>query len=161
MEIRVAVPEDAEAIRTIYNAEVSGSTVTFDLVERTPAEQRAFMAEHSGVYPLLVAVEDDAVVAFASLSPYRTRPGYSTTAEDSIYVSSDRRGSGIGKLLLSALLDEARLHGFHSVIGRIVGEHPASVALHRSCGFEVVGVEKEVGRKFGRWLDVCLMQVLL
>ena len=87
MEIRVACPEDAEAIRSIYNAEVTGSMVTFDLVERSPEEQRAWMSEHSGVYALLVAEIEGDVVGFASLSPYRTRPGYSTTAEDSIYVA--------------------------------------------------------------------------
>jgi L-amino acid N-acyltransferase len=161
LEIRVARPEDAEAIRTIYNAEVAGSTVTFDLVERTAEDQRAWMAEHSGVYALLVAVIDDEVVGFASLSPYRTRPGYSTTAEDSIYVARSHRAEGVGKVLLSSLVDQARLHGFHSLVGRIVGDHPASVALHRSCGFEVIGIEREIGRKFGRWLDVCLMQLLL
>lgn len=161
MEIRVARPEDAETIRAIYNTEVAGSTVTFDLVERTPAEQRAWMAEHSGVYALLVADIDGEVVGFASLSPYRTRPGYSTTAEDSIYVDRSHRGQGVGKALLTALVDQARLHGFHSLVGRIVGDHEASIALHRSCGFDVIGIEREIGRKFGRWLDVCLMQILL
>ncbi|MGB9112046.1 MAG: N-acetyltransferase family protein [Acidimicrobiales bacterium] len=161
MQIRVARPEDAEPIRAIYNAEVTGSTVTFDLVERSPEDQRAWMAEHSGVYALLVAEINGEVVGFASLSPYRTRPGYSTTAEDSIYVAASHRGAGVGKALLSALVDQARLHGFHSLIGRVVGDHPASIALHRACGFEVIGIEREVGRKFGRWLDVCLMQALL
>ncbi len=161
MEIRVACPGDAEAIRSIYNAEVTGSMVTFDLVERTPEEQRAWMSEHSGVYALLVAEIDGAVVGFASLSPYRTRPGYSTTAEDSIYVAPSHRGEGVGKELLSALVDQARLHGFHALIARIVGDHAASIAVHRACGFEVIGIEREIGRKFGRWLDVCLMQVLL
>jgi L-amino acid N-acyltransferase len=161
LEIRVARPDDAEAIRSIYNAEVSGSMVTFDLVERSAEDQRAWMAEHSGVYALLVAEIEGEVVGFASLSPYRTRPGYSTTAEDSIYVAPSHRGEGVGRTLLSALVDQGRLHGFHSLVARIVGDHPASVALHRACGFEVIGIEREVGRKFGRWLDVCLMQVLL
>lgn len=161
MEIRVAHPEDAEAIRAIYNAEVTGSMVTFDLVERSPEDQRAWMAEHSGVYALLVAAIDGEIVGFASLSPYRTRPGYSTTAEDSIYVARSHRGEGVGKALLSALVDQARLHGFHSLVARIVGDHEASIALHRACGFEVIGIEREIGRKFGRWLDVCLMQALL
>ncbi|MGA8297151.1 MAG: N-acetyltransferase family protein [Acidimicrobiales bacterium] len=161
MEIRVARVGDAEAIRSIYNAEVTGSMVTFDLVERSPEDQRAWMAVHSGVYAVLVAEINGEVVGFASLSPYRTRPGYSTTAEDSVYVARSHRGEGTGKALLSALVDQARLHGFHSLIGRVVGDHEASIALHRACGFQVIGIEREVGRKFGRWLDVCLMQVLL
>ena len=103
MQIRVACPGDAEAIRAIYNAEVSGSIVTFDLVERSPEDQRAWMAEHSGVYALLVAEIEGEVIGFASLSPYRTRPGYSTTAEDSIYVAPlSHRGAGVGKELLGA-----------------------------------------------------------
>ena len=105
--------------------------------------------------------ELDEIVGFGSLSPYRDRPAYSTTVEDSVYVHRDRRGGGVGRLLLDELLALATTHGFHSVIGRIVGGHEASIALHRACGFEQAGVEREVGRKFGRWLDVMVMQRLL
>lgn len=161
VEIRTARLEDAEAIRTIYNAEVVGSTVTFDLVERTATEQDDWMAQHSGVYALVVAEEGGEIIGFASVSPYRPRPAYSTTVEDSIYVSRAHRGQGIGRALLTELVARARMHGFHSMIARIVGDHDASIALHRSCGFELVGTEREVGRKFGRWLDVDLMQLLL
>ena len=161
MEIRRATDADSEAIREIYNREVLGSTVTFDLVARSPEEQRAWMDAHAGAYPAIVAVEDGAVIGFASLSPYRPRPAYSTTAEDSVYVASGQRGAGIGKALLGAIVDLAASHGFHAVMARIVGHHEASIALHASCGFELVGIEREVGRKFGRWLDVALMQRLL
>jgi phosphinothricin acetyltransferase len=119
------------------------------------------MDSHAGVYPVIVAEEGGAVVAFASLSPYRPRPGYSTTVEDSVYVASSHRGAGVGKLLLGELIERGMAHGFHSIIGRIVGDHSASIALHRSCGFELIGVEREVGRKFGKWLDVAVMQRLL
>lgn len=161
MEIRAAVAEDAEAIRSIYNTEVTGSTVTFDLVERTAAEQAEWMARHSGVYAVVVAVDGVDVVGFAALSPYRPRPAYSTTVEDSIYVAAAHRGQGVGKTLLGELVARARLHGFHSVVAHIVGNHEASIALHRSCGFELIGTEREIGRKFGRWLDVVVMQLLL
>jgi phosphinothricin acetyltransferase len=161
MEVRLAEPEDSEAIRQIYNVEVLGSTVTFDLVARDPEEQQAFMEAHSGVYPLVVAVIDGEVAGFASLSPYRPRPAYSTSAEDSVYVDAGHRGQGVGKALLSEVLALAAAHGFHSVMARIVGDHQASIALHRSCGFELVGIEREIGRKFGRWLDVALMQLLI
>ncbi len=100
-------------------------------------------------------------MGFASLSAYRPRPAYSTTVEDSIYVHRDLRGQGVGRLLLGDLVTLARDHGFHSVIGRIVGNHDASIALHAACGFEQVGREHEVGRKFNRWLDVVLMQLML
>ena len=159
---RLAERRDAEALRRIYNVEVQESTVTFDLVPRSLAEQVAWIDEHSGGHPAIVAVgDDDAVVGFASLTPYRPRPAYAPTVEDSVYVDRDCRGAGLGKLLLAELVELARDHGFHSVIARIVGGHAASIALHEACGFEQVGVEREVGRKFGRWLDVVLMQRML
>jgi L-amino acid N-acyltransferase len=159
--VRLATLDDAEAVRTIYNREVTGSTVTFDLVPRSLDDQRAWLAAHAGAHPAVVAVSGEAVIGFGSLSPYRDRPAYATTVEDSVYVDRDLRGRGVGRLLLAELVRLAGLHGFHSVMGRIVGGHDASIALHRSCGFELVGVEREVGRKFGRWLDVVVMQRLL
>ena len=150
---------DADALRAIYNIEVLESTVTFDLRPRSLAEQVAWIEEHSGGHPAIVAVDaTDEVVGFASLTPYRPRPAYSTTVEDSVYVRRDLRGRGVGRLLLGELVQLARDHGFHSVIARIVGDHDASIALHRACGFEQVGREIEVGRKFNRWLDVVVMQ---
>src|SRR5688572_21829442 len=165
MEVRLAVSDDAEPIRAIYNREVTGSTVTFDLVPRSLADQQAWLAEHSGAHPAVVAVDGPAgagrVAGFGSLSPYRSRPAYATTVEDSVYVHEDFRGQGVGRLLLAELVRLATVHGFHAVMARVAGGHEASIALHRACGFELVGVEREVGRKFGRWLDVALMQRLL
>lgn len=199
MRTRLATNDDAEAIRVIYNAEVVGSTVTFDMVPRSSADQLAWLAQHRGAYPAIVAVVErqgeaggvegggvgggegggglggegggregkdsegalGGVVGFASVSPYRSRPAYSTTVEDSVYVRPDCRGRGVGRLLLSDLVELTAAHGFHSVMARIVGGHAASIALHQSCGFQLVGVEREVGRKFGRWLDVVVMQRLL
>ncbi|MHB1928738.1 MAG: GNAT family N-acetyltransferase [Acidimicrobiales bacterium] len=162
MRARPVTRDDAEAVRAIYNREVLGSTVTFDLVARSLAEQLEWIDEHSGAHPAIVAVDDeDRVRGFASLSPYRTRPAYRTTVEDSVYVDRASRGTGIGHLLLSEVVALAGAHGFHAVMARVVGNHEASIRLHRSCGFELVGVEREVGRKFGKWLDVALMQRLL
>ena len=162
MQVRLARLDDAEAIRAIYNREVTASTVTFDLVPRSSAEQRAWLQERSGAHAVVVAADSAGqVVGFGSLSPYRDRPAYRTTVEDSVYVHHDHRGSGVGALLLEELLAVAGRHGFHTVIARIVGDHQASIALHRRHGFTMVGVEREVGRKFGRWLDVAVMQRLL
>jgi L-amino acid N-acyltransferase YncA len=159
--VRLARRDDAEAIRTIYNIEVTGSMVTFDLVARTLADQQAWLAEHDGVHPAVVAESGGEVVGFGSLAPYRSRPAYATTVEDSVYVRRDCRGMGVGRALLSELVRLGTVHGFHAVMARIVGGHEASIGLHGACGFELVGIEREVGRKFGRWLDVVLMQRLL
>ena len=161
MDVRLARPDDAPGIRAIYNVEVVEATVTFDLVPRSLEEQHAWLAAHAGAHPAIVAIEGDDVLGFGSLSPYRDRPAYATTVEDSVYVRRDQRGRGVGRMLLGELVTVATTHGFHSVIGRIVGGHEASIALHRECGFEQAGIEREVGRKFGRWLDVVLMQKLL
>lgn len=161
MEIRLAAVADAEAVRTIYNHEVLHSTVTFDLRPRSLAEQEAWLRARSGAHAAVVAVLDGEVVGFASLSPYRDRPAYSTSVEDSVYVRRDRRGTGVGRALLEELVKLATQHGFHTVLARVVGGHDASIALHRSVGFEVVGTEREVGRKFNRWLDVVVLQRLL
>ena len=161
IDVRPAEPGDAEAIRAIYNAEVTGSTVTFDLVPRTPQDQLAWQARHSGAHPAVVAVRAGDVVGFASLSAYRDRPAYSTTVEDSVYVHAEHRGEGVGRVLLTEICRLATVHGFHAVMARIADAQPASIGLHQACGFELVGVEREVGRKFGRWLDVAVMQKLL
>lgn len=161
VHIRLVEHRDAEAIRAIYNLEVTESSVTFDLVPRSLAEQLAWIDEHAGGHPAVVAEEADTVVGFAALTPYRPRPAYATTVEDSVYVHRDHRGAGVGRLLLDDLVRRATDHGFHAVIARIVGGHEASIALHRASGFTEIGREREVGRKFGRWLDVVLMQRML
>ena len=161
VSVRLARLDDAEATAAIYNREVLGTTVTFDMVARSTEDQRAWLAARSGAHPAVVAEAGGALVAFGCLWPYRDRPAYATTVEDSVYVDHRWRGRGVGRAVLEELLALATAHGFHAVMARIVGGHDASIALHRACGFELVGVEREVGRKFGRWLDVALMQRLL
>jgi phosphinothricin acetyltransferase len=132
------------------------------MVARSHEEQLAWLEGHTGAYAATVLVDDaHAVAGFASLSPYRSRPAYAPTVEDSVYVHHEHRGRGFGRLLLDDLLRRARDHGFHSVIARIVGGHEASIAVHARCGFEYAGTEREVGRKQSRWLDVVLMQRML
>jgi phosphinothricin acetyltransferase len=160
--IRLAEPRDAEAIRAIYNLEVTETTVTFDLVARSLDQQREWLVEHSGGHPAVVAVDPaGAVMGFGSLSPYKERPAYFPTVEDSVYVHRDHRGAGVGRLVLGELLALAQTYGYHSVVARIVGGHDASISLHAAHGFELVGIEREVGRKLGRWLDVVVMQKML
>jgi len=162
VQLRPASVDDTAAILEIYNHQVLTSTATFDLVPRTLEEQRLWLTQRSGAHAVLVAESDDSAFAgFGALSAYRERAGYATTVEDSVYVAEGHQGEGVGRLLLEELIEVARSHGFHAMMAKIVGGHEASIGLHRSCGFEVVGHEREVGRKFGRWLDVVLMEHLL
>ena len=174
MRIRLAEVADAEAIRSIYNVEVLESTNTFDMAPRTKGEQEAWILQHSGVHPAVVATEahdsgvaglvganGEIILGFGSLSAFRERSGYSATAENSLYVDRAQRGRGVGKALLAELLVLASAHGFHSVIARIAGHNETSIGLHEAAGFELVGVEREVGRKHRQWLDVVELQRLL
>ncbi len=159
--VRLARLEDSEAIRRIYNVEVQTSTVTMDILPRDAETQRNWLSARSGAHAVVVAVEDDHVVGFGSLSPWRDRDGYRTTVEDSVYVGRDHQGKGVGKAVLGELVRVAREHGFHAVMARIAAGHDASLALHRSVGFVHVGTEHEVGRKFGRWVDIELLELLV
>ena len=159
--IRLATLDDAAAVRAIYNIEVEQYTSTFDLVPRSLAEQRDWLSARSGAFAAVVAEIDDEVVGFGSLSPYKDRPAYRTTVEDSVYVDRDRARQGIGRALLEHIVEVARQNGFHSVMARIEATVVPSIKLHEACGFETVGTERQVGRKFGRWLDVVSMQRML
>ena len=162
MQVRLANLGDAEAIRTIYNFEVTGSTSTFDLVPRTPEDQVAWLRRHEGAHPAVVATDPDGtVLGFGSLSTFRDRPAYSTTVENSVYVDRSRRGSGVGRALLEELIAQATQLGFHTMIARVVGDNEASLGLHKACGFELIGVEREIGRKLGHWLDCWVLQRML
>lgn len=161
VEVRPALLYDAERIRAIYNYEVTHTTATFDLVPRSIEDQRGWLADRSGAFAAIVAVANGDVVGFAALSPYKERAAYRTSVENSVYVDRAYHGQGAGKRLLTELLDIAARSGFHTVFARITATSEASRALHASCGFELVGIEREVGRKFNKWLDVALMQRLL
>ena len=159
--VRPATLDDAAAIMAIYNVEVRQHLSTFDLVPRALDEQRAWLAQRSGAFSTVVAELDGQVVGFASLSPYKERAAYRTTVEDSVYVSRAHPRVGIGRTLTEHIIGIARDSGFHSIVARIEASGTASRALHEACGFELVGVEREVGRKFNRWLDVAVMQLML
>jgi len=165
--LRLATIADAEQIREIYNYEVLNTPATFDLVPRSLADQQQWLADRSGAFATIVAVDaaqeskGQSIVGFGALSPYKERAAYRTSVENSVYVRRDRHGEGIGRLLLTELLATAARSGFHTVFARINAASEASVALHRACGYEPVGIEREVGRKFGRWHDVAVMHRLL
>ena len=132
-----------------------------DLVPRSAQDQRRWQSARSGAHAVVVALVASEVVGFASLSPYRNRPGYASTVEDSVYVDRGHQGIGVGRALLDELVAVATAHGFHAVMARIAAGHDASLGLHRSLGFSPVGTERQVGRKFGKWIDIELLQLLL
>jgi phosphinothricin acetyltransferase len=159
LTIREATSDDAEAIRLIYNHEVENESSTMDLVPRTLETQREWIAARSGAFCAVVAVDSsETVLGFGALSEYKDRSGYRSTVENSVYVRRDVARRGIGKQILLHLLETATVSGFHSVIARIEAQSLASRGLHSSCGFELVGIEKQVARKFGKWLDIAVMQ---
>jgi phosphinothricin acetyltransferase len=160
--VRVADVRDAESIADIYNHEVENSTATFDLVPRSVEAQREWIVARSGAFSAIVAENSErSVIGFAALSTYRDRAGYRTTVENSVYVHRSYQRLGVGRILLSSLIDIARDSGFHTIVARIDSQSHASLALHQSLGFVQVGVEREIGRKFGRWLDSVIMQKML
>ena len=172
MRIRLVEVADAEALMAIYNPEVTETTVTFDLVPRSRADQEAWIQQHRATHPCLVAIDDEGtlgapgargerVVGFAVVSPFRNRPAYATTVENSVYVHRDARGRHVGERLLTALVALVQESGFHAMVARIVGENAGSIRLHEKCGFSLVGTEIEVGRKHGVWLDVVEYQRVL
>jgi phosphinothricin acetyltransferase len=161
LEIRPATRRDAATLRDIHNHFVDHSVATFELLHRTIDEQVQWIDDHSASHPSIVAIVDGHVVGFGSLSPFRDRAAYATTVEDSVYVLEEFQGRGVGARLLGELVRLAEAHGFHSVIARVVGHNAPSIRLHEHCGFIVVGTEREIGRKFGRWLDVVEMQRML
>ena len=159
--IRLAAAGDAEAILRIYNHEVEHTTHTFDLVPRTIEDQQAWLRDREGALGVVVAEIGGEVAGFASLSEYRARAAYRTSVESSVYVDESVRGQGLGQRLMQELVVVAEARGFHTMIARIVGGHEASIRLHQAVGFTTVGIEREVGRKFGGWLDVVVMQRML
>ncbi len=166
VQIRPAVVSDAEAIMAIYNREVLQTAHTFDLVPRNLEEQIAYIQDRSGGLAVVVAeiLDDDGqptVAGFGSLSFYRDRPGYRTSVENSVYVDQRLRGRGVGNLLLAHLIERARTNGFHAIFARVADAREESVKLHEKHGFFLVGIEREVGRKFGKFRDVALLQCLL
>ncbi len=158
LRIRQSRLKDLEAITEIYNDAILKTTATFDTEPKTMKEQKIWFGDHGKKYPILVAEQDGSVIGWASLSRWSDRCAYSDTAEISIYIKEEFQGKGIGKKLMRAIISEGKRAGLHTVIARIAQGSEISIRLHESVGFGHVGVMKEVGRKFGKLLDVYLMQ---
>jgi len=158
--IRPAQLTDVPAILSIYNDAVIHSTASYDYEPNTLDQRTAWFQQHQQQsFPVLVAVNElDAAVGWGSLSKFREKIGYQYTVEHSVYVASDHRRQGIGRLLLLALIDSARCLGKRTLIGGIDASNEASICLHQSLGFEQVAYFKQVGYKFECWLDLIFMQ---
>ncbi|MFM7321280.1 MAG: N-acetyltransferase family protein [Armatimonadota bacterium] len=157
--LRPAEPGDAEAIRAIYNASVAAETASLDTEPRSAEAQADWMRRHDfDPWPAFVAESGGEVVGWASLSPYNPKPGYRTTAENSLYVHADQRRSGVGAALLGHLIEAAPGYGIREIVALITGTNLVSLRLHERLGFRHVGRLERVGRKFDQWVDVVLMQ---
>ncbi len=156
--IRSAKISDLSAITEIYNEAIRTTTATFDTEPKTEDEQKVWFDSHGPNYPILVAESSGVVVGWASLGKWSDRRAYSGAAEVSLYVKGEFRGKGFGRKLMEAIVSEGKRVGFHTVIGRIAEGNDVSIRLAESVGFRHIGVMKEVGRKFGKLLDVYLVQ---
>ena len=156
--IRRAQLEDLEPITEIYNEAVLITVATFDTEPKTVDQQRIWFENHGPKYPILVAELDGVTIGWASLSQWSDRCAYSDTAEISLYVKEEFREKGIGRKLMKSIIQEGQKVGLHTVIARITEGNEISVHLHESVGFQHIGIMREVGRKFGKLLDVYLMQ---
>ncbi|TDR45611.1 phosphinothricin acetyltransferase [Tahibacter aquaticus] len=160
LSTRYAIAADAPAITAIYNQGITGRSATFETELRTVDDVLPRIADTR--HPLLVAADAaDSVVGWAGLSSYRSRACYAGIAEFSIYIDTDARGHGIGRMLLDSLLNAAREAGFWKVLSRVFPFNTASLALCRACGFREVGLYEKHGQLDGQWLDVVIVERLI
>jgi L-amino acid N-acyltransferase YncA len=160
ISIRAAELRDVAAITRIYAHAVRHGTASFELDPPDETEtRRRYTALRDGGFPFLVAEIGGEVAGYAYAGPYRARPAYRFTVEDSIYIDPQLQRRGLGRALLDRLLIEAEVGGFRQMIA-VIGDsaNTSSIALHLACGFRMVGTFEVVGFKFGRWLDSVLMQ---
>ncbi|MFO0797843.1 MAG: N-acetyltransferase family protein [Gemmataceae bacterium] len=159
--IRPAAEADLGAVRDIYNHYVAHSTCTFQVEPDTEAERLAWFRGRGPSRPVTVADFGGVVVGWAALSTWNSRCAYARTAEASVYVHPEHHRRGVGRTLLADLIARGRAAGLHTIVGGTCTEHTASLALQAAFGFREVGVLREVGHKFGRWLDVAYTQLIL
>lgn len=160
VSIRKARLEDVPAIREIYNEAIANGTATFDTELKSLEDRQAWFTNRSPRYEVLVAELAGEVIGWGSLNAYSDRLAYAATVENSIYVHPSHHGKGAGKMLLEGLLESAKRNEIHCILSRITEGNDLSIKLHERYGFKLVGVMKEVGVKFGKLLDVSLLQWL-
>lgn len=161
--IRAAVRADCPGILAIYNDAVLTTTATYDYEPRTLEHREGWFDDHERTnFPIFVAEDSSGrIVGWSALNRYHDRMGFRFTTENSVYVAADRRGRGLGALLLAPLIPAAKERGLRAIIAAIDATNTASIRLHTKFGFEQVGLFKQVGFKFDRWLDVTYMERLV
>lgn len=159
--IRWASINDAPAIQSIYAPIVAATAISFEEVPPSIEETAARIENTLQSFPYLVAETGGQVIGFAYASQHRARAAYRWSAEVTAYVAEHARGHGVGRALYGALLPKLSEAGFHAAFAGVALPNPASIALHKSMGFEFVGTFREIGYKFGRWHDVAWWQLLL
>ncbi|CUJ85940.1 N-acyltransferase YncA [Ruegeria denitrificans] len=159
MRIRQARAADAAAIADIVNAIIKDTLVTFTTDERSNESIAKDIEARGRGY--LVAEQEKQVLGFATISPFRSGPGYAQCRELTIHLTPDAQGQGAGRALIAALESDARKDGVHVLVAGISSANPGAVAFHTALGFEQVGRMPEVGRKWGKWLDLVLMQKII
>jgi phosphinothricin acetyltransferase len=160
-KIRLAGPADAEPIRAIRNDVIAHSTAMWTTKPLSTGDGEAWLAENIARRSAYVAEAGGEVAGFANWAPWRPKDGYRHTVEDSVYVVESHQGHGLGAELLETLIAGARESGAHMMMASIEASNARSVALHARFGFQLVGTAREVGTKFGRWLDLTIMQLAL
>jgi L-amino acid N-acyltransferase len=161
LTIRKAVLADIPSITEIYNEAVLTTTATFDTEPKSIEERTTWLRSHDETHPIFVAEFDGKVIGWASLTRWSDRKAYDRTAETSFYVKSEHRGRGIGRKLMEKTLEEARRLNLHTLIARVADGSDESFHLHKSSGFVLIGTMKEVGLKFGKLLNVNILQKML
>ncbi len=158
LKIRSAELKDVDIIKEIYNEAVVNTNATFDTDEKTVEEMKRWFNNHDSKNPVLIAEKEGKTIAWASLSKYDNKKAYSDTAELSLYVLKDFQGKGIGKKLMDEILNRGKKAGLHAVIARITEGNDISIHLHENFGFEKIGTLRQVGKKFGKVLDVHIFE---
>ena len=162
IRIRTATEDDLPRLLEIYNDIIINTTAVYDYEPHTIEMRKQWWeAKKAQGFPVFVAEEDGRIVGFSSIGPFRAWAAYKYSVENSVYVASDARGKGIGKLLIPPLLDASKSLGMHTVIAGIDATNEASIKLHKRFGFEEVAHFKQVGWKFERWLDLKFLQVMI